>query len=69
MDVQERAVSRRCTEHLSQDVMERFVEGVATPAERRQVVRHLVSGCVPCREGLRRLMEPMLKPWVPKLGS
>jgi tetratricopeptide (TPR) repeat protein len=43
--------------HLDDNEVERFVGGDLPPDERRRVVRHLLTGCRPCRSRLVALRE------------
>jgi tetratricopeptide (TPR) repeat protein len=43
--------------HLHDDEVERFVRGVLGPDHQREVVRHLLTGCLPCRVRLASLQK------------
>lgn len=44
--------------HPTPEVLEQFVLGQLSPAEMREVARHLLAGCLPCQEVTARLWEP-----------
>ena len=41
---------------FSQDSLERLAAGTATQEERRGIVRHLLAGCLECRQGILRAL-------------
>ena len=43
--------------HPSPDLLKRFVCGSLDAAERRRIVRHLLTGCPTCQEVTRELMQ------------
>jgi anti-sigma factor RsiW len=43
--------------HPSPDLLKRFLEGTLDPAERRRVVRHLLTACPACRKITRELLQ------------
>jgi hypothetical protein len=47
--------------HLDDNEVERFVGGDLPPDERRKVVRHLLTGCRPCRSRLVSLQEVLFQ--------
>lgn len=42
--------------HPSPDLLKRFVCSTVDPAERRRIVRHLLTGCPSCQEVTRELL-------------
>jgi tetratricopeptide (TPR) repeat protein len=53
---------------VSQESLQRFRAGTASPEERREIARHLLQGCALCRHALRSDVVP-LPPSVPFLGA
>jgi hypothetical protein len=49
-------------DHPSEDILRRFVSGIASREESRMVVKHLVKGCPACARKIRDLMEPKAVP-------
>ena len=45
-------------DHPSEETLKRFAAGTASREESRNVVAHLLKGCVPCATRLKALMEP-----------
>jgi hypothetical protein len=43
--------------HPSPNLLKRFLEGTLEAAERRRVVRHLLTGCPACQKVTRELMQ------------
>lgn len=43
---------------VSDSTLQRFAAGRATPEEKREVVLHLLRGCVSCAERLREIERP-----------
>ncbi len=49
-------------EHPSEETLKRFASGAATLQEKRDVVAHLLKGCVDCSAKLRSFLEPQPLP-------
>jgi tetratricopeptide (TPR) repeat protein len=47
--------------HLHDNEVERFIQSDLTPEERRKVVRHLLTGCRPCRARLMSIQEVLFR--------
>ena len=47
---------------ISENCLERFVIGRATPAENRSMVAHLLRGCSACSRKLAALLRPEVHP-------
>jgi hypothetical protein len=52
---------------LQPEALRRFLLGTASPQEKREIARHLLAGCQPCRQFLRRSLAP-LPATVPLIG-
>ena len=49
--------------HPRPEVLERFLRGEATRAERWRIVRHLLAGCPDCLEATRKVWVLADLPW------
>lgn len=47
---------------ISENCLERFAIGRATPAENRSLVAHLLKGCSACSRKLATLLRPEVQP-------
>lgn len=45
--------------HVSKDLLFRFAQGALTGEPRREVLRHLLTPCIECRQALRQVMDQM----------
>jgi hypothetical protein len=46
------------THLISEDMLQRFAQGVATRGEKRTVLGHLLRGCAVCSRTLQAFVEP-----------